>query len=229
MPLNVAKMAHLSLSACNIGQLREQANELRGMATTARLDADIHALETLAARFDELAASRGSAEQAACYPPCPQVPAGEDFAEAWQIACRHLGKRYLLPETLHHPGVMRECYDFACMILAYGLVPKMVSPIKVQEAQAPAVSNGQHRAIVVDDVPDVLVSVGAFLVNAEFTVRKAPNGEEALRVITSDPLIDVLVADFAMPGLNGADLITQAMQIRPSLRADSDHVAVYPA
>ena len=55
MPLNVAKMAHLSLSACNIGQLREQANELRGMATTARLDADIHALETLAARFDELA------------------------------------------------------------------------------------------------------------------------------------------------------------------------------
>ena len=72
---------------------------------------------------------------------------------------------------------------------------------------------------MVDDVADVLVTFGAFLVNTGFAVRKVANGDTALRLIASDPRFDVLVTDFAMPGLSGADLIEQAGQIRPQLKA----------
>ncbi len=82
------------------------------------------------------------------------------------------------------------------------------------DVQRPA----QH-VLLVDDLADVLVSVGAFLLNAGYTVRKAANGDDALQLIAADPRIEVLVTDFAMPGLNGAGLIAQATEIRRNLKA----------
>jgi CheY-like chemotaxis protein len=253
MACSAAKMAHLPLSHYTVEQLHERGRELREMATTARIDADIQALQVLAGRFDALVERRrmetnqarpamgrigelmvpetanGAAgrtgrrtnDQAATYPPCPEFPTGTDFADAWRIACRHVSERFVFPETLHHPAVVRECYELACMIMAYGLVPKRSASSNLAAARTPAANSTAtgHRVIVVDDVADVLVSVGAFLVNAGFGVRKASDGDEALKLIASDPCIDVLVTDFAMPGLNGAELIAQATQIRPCLKA----------
>lgn len=76
-----------------------------------------------------------------------------------------------------------------------------------------------HHILLVDDVADVLVTAGAFLAKEGFAVQKAPNGDEALSLIASDAKIDVLVTDFAMPGLSGVELIAQAAQIRPNLRS----------
>ncbi len=251
MSPSTAKMAHLPLSRSTTQQLRERGRELREMAKTARLDADIRALEVLAARFESLAEHRGgkadralpenetvfppvrsictngSASRAGyslsdCgrqFPPCPEMPAGADFAEAWQLACQHVSQRYVFAETMHHPVVISECYDLACMLIACGLVPGRTPLLNLAEGRIHASNVNEHHVIVVDDVADVLVSVGAFLVNAGFPVQKAANGDEALRAIANDPSIDVLVTDFAMPGLNGADLIGQATQIRPSLKA----------
>jgi CheY-like chemotaxis protein len=152
------------------------------------------------------------------------MPEGEDFAKAWRLACQHVSAHYVFPETVHHPAVVSQCYSLACKILAYGLIPEQTQPradeaLRATTKVARAFDASEHRAIVVDDVADVQVSVGAFLVNAGFTVKKAANGDEALRVIMSDPSIDVLITDFAMPGLNGADLIGQAIQVRPSMKA----------
>ena len=114
----------------------------------------------------------------------------------------------------------------ACMMVAYGItadtepLPPRWAGHRTPTASTTGTSRAcSHNVIVVDDVADVLVSMGAFLKNAGFGVRKAANGDEALRAIASDASIDVLVTDFAMPGLNGADLIAQAVQIRPSLKA----------
>jgi CheY-like chemotaxis protein len=63
------------------------------------------------------------------------------------------------------------------------------------------------------------VSVTAFLVSAGFVVTTAADGNAALRLIASDPLIRVLVTDFVMPGMTGVDLIAQAIQARPGLKA----------
>lgn len=154
------------------------------------------------------------------YPPCPKVPAVPALAEAWQIACRQVSQRYVSPETMHHTVVISECYSLACMLIAYGLVASRTPPLPLSEKQhAPAFNANGHRVIVVDDVADVLVNVGAFLVNAGFAVRKAANGDEALQIIAGEPSIDILVTDFAMPGLNGAELIRQATELRPSLKA----------
>jgi CheY-like chemotaxis protein len=229
------KIAHLTLSEHTIEQLRNRGQDLREMAKTARLDADIHALEALAARFDRFAARRrGTPDDAPSedppalartggspqFPPCPAADANADFAGTWQLACQHLSQRYVIPETIFRPEVIGQCYNFACMLVAYGIVHKARPPARLAEAQrGPASDVHHHRVIVVDDVADVLVGVGAFLVHAGFSVIKAVNGDDALRVISRDPSIDVLVTDFVMPGLNGADLIAQATQIRPSLKA----------
>jgi CheY-like chemotaxis protein len=77
----------------------------------------------------------------------------------------------------------------------------------------------RHHVLLVDDVADVLVTVGAFLVREGFTVQKAANGNEALRIIASDPRIDLLVTDFVMPDLSGAELIAHAVRIQPNLKA----------
>ena len=53
-----------------------------------------------------------------------------------------------------------------------------------------------------DDNTDVLVATGAFLTKEGFSVQMSTNGDEALRLIANDPKIDVLITDFAMPGLS---------------------------
>ena len=77
----------------------------------------------------------------------------------------------------------------------------------------------KQSILVVDDDAEALVTVGAFLVNAGLTVEKAASGEEALRKIEADPRIQTLVTDFTMPGMSGADLITHAKRVRPTLKA----------
>ena len=93
----------------------------------------------------------------------------------------------------------------------------------------------KQSILVVDDDAEALVTVGAFLVNAGFTVEKAASGDEALRKIVADPSINVLVTDLLMPGMSGADLITHAKRVRPNLRSlvitgypNADEVAELP-
>jgi DNA-binding NtrC family response regulator len=107
---------------------------------------------------------------------------------------------------------MTMAYD----LMTYGLAPA--------EPDLPtARSSGPHclgqHVLVVDDTSDVLVAVGAFLAGEGFAVVCAPDGDTALRLIAADPRIGVLVTDYAMPGLCGIELIAQAVQMRPNLKA----------
>jgi PAS domain S-box-containing protein len=78
---------------------------------------------------------------------------------------------------------------------------------------------GTGRILLVDDATDVLVTVGALLVKAGFDVVRAESGERALDVLADDPHFDALVADYAMPGLDGTDLIAQTRLLKPGLPA----------
>ena len=89
---------------------------------------------------------------------------------------------------------------------------------------APATQPGRPRGIgqhvlVVDDSADTLVAVGAFLLSAGYVVISAADGDTAIRLIASDPQIEILVTDYVMSGLSGVELIIQALQIRPDLKA----------
>jgi CheY-like chemotaxis protein len=70
----------------------------------------------------------------------------------------------------------------------------------------------QPSALVVEDSPDVLETIGAFLTAAGFHVVAAGSGSEALVCLASDQSFDLLVTDYAMPGLNGVGLAIRALQ-----------------
>jgi PAS domain S-box-containing protein len=76
-----------------------------------------------------------------------------------------------------------------------------------------------QRLLLVDDVADVLVISAAFLRGAGFDVAFASSGDEALARLSAGERFDALVSDYALPGLNGVELILQARQLRPGLPA----------
>lgn len=238
MSNELTKTVHVPLSEYTVAQLHAKASDLREMAITARTSADVQGLQVLSTRFDELAERREIGTCAAhrpvdsfTSPPAhEEMPLGMPSPEALQMAAEAMGKHYIMPETMDHPAIRSACMRLAYTLMAFGLVPskaKNAVPQPVVAAAARFVGKNfldqprytAHEILVVDDVTDVLVTVGAFLTTAGFAVCKAADGDEALRMIASDPRIDVLVTDFAMPGLSGADLIAQAGQVRPNLKS----------
>jgi CheY-like chemotaxis protein len=137
---------------------------------------------------------------------------------------------------MRHPEVVQRAIRHAHLLVANGLVltgPAFaaagsdttdgIASKLLQEAQTTNIISLRPQArqhiLVVDDATDVLVTLGAFLIKAGYVVVTAADGDAALRIIASDPLIGVLVTDFAMPGLSGVDLITQAVSMRPNLKS----------
>jgi PAS domain S-box-containing protein len=73
------------------------------------------------------------------------------------------------------------------------------------------------RVLLVDD--DILVSMGAadMLMDLGHSVTEAHSGAYALKLLEAEPPFDVVVTDYAMPGMNGHDLALRIQQINPGL------------
>jgi CheY-like chemotaxis protein len=76
----------------------------------------------------------------------------------------------------------------------------------------------RFRALLVDDHPDVLVGVGAYLTGAGFDVTRVGTGDQALEHLVSGQEFALLVTDYAMPGMSGVDLAKQALERNPALK-----------
>jgi PAS domain S-box-containing protein len=74
------------------------------------------------------------------------------------------------------------------------------------------------RILLVDDSTDILSTLTALLARAGFEVAPADSGNQALAILAADGPFDVLMTDFAMPGMNGAELITRCRSVQPGLR-----------
>ena len=86
--------------------------------------------------------------------------------------------------------------------------PAAETPVPPEPAQ-PA----RHaRILVVDDDDDVRDLVVAMLEDLGYHVTAAENGYAALDLLFSDGAFDLLLADIAMPGLSGADVVRVARE-----------------
>jgi PAS domain S-box-containing protein len=73
------------------------------------------------------------------------------------------------------------------------------------------------RVLVVDDDAIVLQSTVTMLEFLGYSVAAAGSGARALDLVLADRRIGVVLADFAMPGMNGAELSVALRAIRPDL------------
>ena len=72
--------------------------------------------------------------------------------------------------------------------------------------------------LVVDDDPSILSLVKEQLSANEYLPILASSGEEALKIASKNPPIDLLLTDIKMPGINGIDLVKQISTLYPEIK-----------
>lgn len=78
-------------------------------------------------------------------------------------------------------------------------------------------SQARRRLLVVDDEPDILRSVKAYLEGAlGIEVLTATSGLDGLALLRASP-VDLVISDFLMPGMNGLQFLAAAMELRPGV------------
>ncbi len=82
------------------------------------------------------------------------------------------------------------------------------------EDTAPGPAGGRGRVLVVDDEPQVAQSVRALLAAQGYEVECVHSGERVLERLAEDPLPDLLMLDYEMPGLDGFEVL-QRLRAEP--------------
>lgn len=73
-----------------------------------------------------------------------------------------------------------------------------------------------YTVLVADDDSTVLDVIARILREPGYTVVTARDGYEAIRIL-AERHVDLMIADIKMPGLDGAELASQAKLMRPRL------------
>ena len=88
-----------------------------------------------------------------------------------------------------------------------------------QQAATPAVAKRPRKSqrnlkiLLVDDHATVRTTTAAVLTDLGHRVTEAPDGAEALGILRTDCEFDLLITDYAMPGLSGTDLLREAREL----------------
>jgi two-component system, chemotaxis family, chemotaxis protein CheY len=69
--------------------------------------------------------------------------------------------------------------------------------------------------LIVDDSPTILMSMSSILGRAGYKVEQADSGETAARKLQGGMSANLIITDYNMPGMNGAELIRTARKIAP--------------
>ncbi|MBV7572353.1 PAS domain S-box protein [Pseudomonas sp. PDM32] len=117
-----------------------------------------------------------------------------------------LGGRFILKSQKDH-GTTAELW----LPVATGDSP--VKPV----AEAPAVTGPGLSVLVVDDDSLVLTSTCLLLEDLGHRVISASCGARALELFNSEPQIDLVITDMAMPQMSGAQLANAIRSMRPDV------------
>jgi signal transduction histidine kinase len=75
------------------------------------------------------------------------------------------------------------------------------------------------RILVCDDDSDARAAVAEMLCGEGHTVIEAASAAQALQMISAGEAVDILVTDYAMPIMSGADLAAEAARLLPGLKS----------
>jgi len=78
---------------------------------------------------------------------------------------------------------------------------------------------GKATVLLCDDDRDVRRFLGELLRSDGYTALEASCPEAALRLLQDGAAVDLLIVDYALPGVNGLEIVRQARHRHPSLRA----------
>ena len=70
------------------------------------------------------------------------------------------------------------------------------------------------QILLVDDEHNILTSLQRLFFDEEYKLHTASNGEEALEIL-KDQEMDLIIADYRMPGMSGTEFFRQARQVQP--------------
>lgn len=95
------------------------------------------------------------------------------------------------------------------------------APATTPSTAAPATAEDptSKRILLADDEVMVRETLAAALEDAGYIVLIAEGGAEALDLLRSPTIVDILVTDLSMPGIDGLALIREAQRQRPGLPA----------
>ena len=99
-------------------------------------------------------------------------------------------------------------------------LPRAKEGSKAADAELPPTQPNEARSLrvlLVDD--DILVSMGAadMLLDLGHSVTEAQSGPHALKLLETDAPFDIVVTDYAMPGMNGFELAQRIKKRNPKL------------
>jgi two-component system chemotaxis sensor kinase CheA len=188
----------------------EQTTSLAGRASIALRDVSIP--------LGDLAAALGSGGELAPCPPALIVRHGERTAA---LACdRLLGEEHVTVKSLG-PILGRRPGYLGGALLGDGRVALIVDPAYVvaraafePTASTSAPSEPEHvsSVLVVDDQFTVRELQRSILEAAGYRVLTAVDGADALRQLTSNGGVDLVVTDLEMPELDGLELLRRMRQ-----------------
>jgi PAS domain S-box-containing protein len=99
-------------------------------------------------------------------------------------------------------------------------LPRAKEGARTADTETPVAHSKETRSLrvlLVDD--DILVSMGAtdMLLDLGHSVTEAQSGAHALKLLETDSPFDIVVTDYAMPGMNGFELAQRIKERNPKL------------
>ena len=76
--------------------------------------------------------------------------------------------------------------------------------------------NTGYRILLVDDEPNVLKALQRVFSQENYVVVTASGGQEALELLRNEPF-HLMISDYMMPGMSGAELLKQVKAIKPEI------------